>query len=332
MEPSVRSMRIRNSLKILCATKDDRVVAIAPLRKSRKSIKGKFGYDLIEPLANGNTDYAGILLGEQEKQNIFQFLSYLFSQRDWDFFYLPDLPEKSPTLELLERVQGSLPGFKIKKGWICPYVVIPDSREKLLATLRPKFRRELKRRLSKLEREQGRVELKCYHEIGSLDQGMETLFRLHQKRWKLRGEAGAFGGQKARDISKRTAQLFAEKDWLRLYFLTVRDRPIAAELDLEYGGIMYGHMCGFDPDYSNYSVGNLLLLKVLDECIRKGISEYDFMQGAESYKFNWTDKFRQSVNVRFVNKKMYSNLLNMLLNDLHMSEFIPNVFRRLIGN
>lgn len=331
MEPLVRRMGMKNSLKILYATECDRVVAIAPFRKTRRSLTGKLGYDIIEPLANGNTDYAGIILGEQEKQSLCQFLSYLFGQKDWDLFYFPDLPETSQTLELLKSVHESLPGFEIEKGWICPYVEIPDSKEKLLANLSPKFRRELKRRLCKLEREKGRVELKYYSELGSLKQAMEILFKLHQKRWKLRGEAGVFERQEARDISMQTAMLFAERNWLRMYFLTVNAEPVAADLSLEYGGKMYGHLCGFDPDYSKYGVGNLLQLKVFEECIAKGISEYDFMQGAEPYKFNWTTKFRQSMNVRFVNRKTASSLISLLLRDLYMSEYIPKAFRGLVG-
>jgi CelD/BcsL family acetyltransferase involved in cellulose biosynthesis len=84
---------------------------------------------------------------------------------------------------------------------------------------------------------------------------------------------------------------------------------------------MHGHLCGFDPNYSKYSVGNLLLWKVLEECVEKGISEYDFMQGNESYKFNWTDKQRQNMNVRFVNKKISSKLISLAIAALGMLKF-----------
>ena len=58
-----------------------------------------------------------------------------------------------------------------------------------------------------------------------------------------------FGNNKAREITMQTIKFFAERDWLRLHFLTVNNRPVATSLDLEYGGKMYGHLCGFDPDY-----------------------------------------------------------------------------------
>jgi hypothetical protein len=86
-------MGTRTSLKILCATEGDRVVAIAPFRKTRRSIIGRLGYDVIEPLAKGNTDYSGIIKDEQEKQSLRHLLSYLLDQKDWHIFYFQICPK-----------------------------------------------------------------------------------------------------------------------------------------------------------------------------------------------------------------------------------------------
>ncbi len=113
------------------------------------------------------------------------------------------------------------------------------------------------------------MELKHYSELGSLDEAMEIFFNLHQKRWIRKGEPGIFGKKKTQEITMQTIKFFAERNWLRLHFLTVNNRPVVTSLDLEYGGKMYGHLCGFDPDFAKYSVGNLLLLKILKQCIIK---------------------------------------------------------------
>ena len=309
MAPSVNQLGKDSTIKILCATDGVELVGIAPLRKTHKNLRGNSGYSFIEPLTNGDTDYAGLILVKQEVNCIRQFLQYLYSQKDWDFMVFPDLPQASQTLELLKHTFSGLPRFEVEKGIICPYIEIPNSKERLLANLSVKHRKNLQRRLRKLEKEHGKVELKQYYELGSLEQTMEILFELHQKRWILKNKPGRFDNQKARDISLQTAKYFAEKGWLRFYFLTVNNRPVAAELNLEYLGKMYGHLSCFDPDYSNYSVGHLLALKVLEQCIEKGISEYDFMQGDEPYKFDWTNKYRQSMNIFCVNKKLSSMMI-----------------------
>lgn len=326
--PSIEHLTDKSSLRILCATENDKLVGIAPFRKTQKRLR-YIRYNIIEPVTNGNTDYAGIILTEEGEKCLSRFLEHLLKQKDWDLFYLPDLPQGSPTLKLIESSRRDLPRLDIRKGWICPYVTIPNSKEELLANLNPKFRRELNRRLRKLEKEQGRVELKPYYALGSLESAMNLLFELHQKRWTLRSKAGVFASEHSRNIVMQTAKFFAEKNWFRLYFLTVNGKPVAAEYDLEYGGKMHGHLCGFDPDYSKYSVGNLLLWKVLEECVEKGISEYDFMQGDESYKFDWTDKQRQNINVRFVNNKPSSKLISLAIDALGISK---SYVRKIIPN
>ena len=320
MAPSVNQLNDESFLRILYAIDDNLLVGIAPFRKTRKSL-GIFHYNVIEPVTNGNTDYTGLIITGQERECFYQFLAYLFEQKDWDLFQFPNLPQGSQTIELLKSARQNLPRCRIRKGVMCPYITIPNTKDKLLDGLGSKFRNELWRRLRKLEREHGKVELKNYREFCSLEEAMGILFRLHQKRWGLKGKAGAFHNRQARDIATETARLFEEKNWLRLNFLTVNGKPVAANYDIEYGRRLHGHLCGFDPDYSKYSVGNLLLLKVLETCVEKGISEYDFMQGDEYYKSNWTDKRRQNTNVSFVNNKLHSRIISLLLDATSIIKF-----------
>ena len=301
MAPSVNQIKEKNSLKILCASEAGKIVGIAPFRKTTKSLKGKVRLKIIEPLTNGDTDYTGMILPNNKVTIISKFLDHLLKQKDWDLMQIPDLPQSSTTLELIKKASKHLLNPEIKKGVICPYVILPESKQKLLASLGKKFRKNLVRRIRKLEREQGKVEIKQYHEIGSLNYSLNVLFELHQKRWNIKTMPGRFISQKERNTTIKTAKYFAKRNWLRFYFLTVNNNPVAAELNFEYKGKMYGHLSGFDPKYSIYGVGNLLTLKILEECIKKRISEYDFMQGSEPYKFQWTDKYRQNIDVVCVN-------------------------------
>ena len=68
---------------------------------------------------------------------------------------------------------------------------------------------------------------------------MALFFDLHQKRWKSRGGIGAFSSDKIRAIFLDRAKLFAQKGWLGLYFLTVNDKPVAANYSLKYNKKLY---------------------------------------------------------------------------------------------
>jgi hypothetical protein len=309
MAPSVNHLGQNSLLKILCATEDDRLVGIAPFRFTYKELKGYVRFGIIEPLTNGNTDYTGLIIAEQKDLCLKKFLAYLYNQKDWDLLYLPDLPETSPILALLKKAIA-IPKFEVENGVICPYIKIPNTKEELLKNLKRNFEKKLRKSLTKLEREQGKVELRNFFELGSLEDAVEVLIDLHQKRWRSKGNPGRFVDEESKDITLETAKFFAEKGWLRLYFLMVRDVPVAVEFDLEYKKKMYCHLKGLDPIFYRYRVGSLLTLKVLEECVAKGIAEYDLMQGDETYKFDWTSKYRQNMNVKWVNNKVFSKLLD----------------------
>ena len=122
---------------------------------------------------------------------------------------------------------------------------------------------------------------------------------------------GVYHTQENRNFFLNVTKRFARKGWLALYFLTANDEPVAGLYCLEYKQKMYGGLSGFDPDYSKYGVGNLIIAKVVEKCIQKKIKEFDFLKGGEPYKFKYTARYRRNLNIRFVNKKrLTSNIYN----------------------
>ena len=297
-------------LRILCVMDESKIVSIAPFKQSNYSMSKLLSYKVVEPLTCRTSDYTGLILAEKELACLRLVLKYLFEHKDWDFIYLYDVPETSIIFDLLPKVKQDFK-FEITQGKICPYVLLPNSCDELMQKLSRKFRKNLRRSLRKLQEDCGKVELKEYTEIGSLEETTKIFFNLHQKRWKKKGKSGVFFSQEVCDRTLNSARLFAQKGWLSLYFLTVNDKPIAAQYDLEYNQKMHYWLGGFDPAYSSYSVGSLIVLKVLEDCIGKRIKEYDFMKGDEQYKFNWSREFRRNLNIRFVNDKPTSKLYNL---------------------
>jgi CelD/BcsL family acetyltransferase involved in cellulose biosynthesis len=168
--------------------------------------------------------------------------------------------------------------------------------------------------LRRLERDYGKVELVKHAELGSLEETMRIFFSLHQKRWISKGKTGVFNDQDSRDNWLNKARLLAERDWLALYFLTADGKPIATQFCLEYNQRIHAVLSGFDPAYSSYSVGNLIILKILEKCIEKKVREYDFMRGDESYKFTWRAELRRNLDTRFVSNKLTSRLCDLAIN------------------
>jgi len=73
---------------------------------------------------------------------------------------------------------------------------------------------------------------------------------------------------------------------LRLGILDLNSTPIAATLCFEYQGGIYLYNSGYSPDYRWLSAGLLSKYYSIRDSITRRISYYDFLKGAEKYKFH----------------------------------------------
>ncbi len=72
---------------------------------------------------------------------------------------------------------------------------------------------------------------------------------------------------------------------LRLTVLELRDEPAASVLCFDDGSTVYLYNNGYDPRFGHLSVGLLSKLYTIRESIERGRKKYDFLKGAEPYKF-----------------------------------------------
>lgn len=66
--------------------------------------------------------------------------------------------------------------------------------------------------------------------------------------------------------------------------LHVDGKMMAAELNLRSGDLLHGWLVAYDPEFSKYSPGNLLLHKMLETMPEQGLVTYDAGIGSEHYK------------------------------------------------
>ena len=146
-----------------------------------------------------------------------------------------------------------------------------------------------------------------------LGAGLDAFWALHEKRWNSKGQAGSFTDPGKREFYRRMATRCAEKDWLRLCFLTMEATPIATLLGFRYGSRFYGLQTGFDPAWSKFSVGHVLLARVFEQAIVEGCREYDFLRGTEPYKYDWKARDQNTVALRIVNRRIKAKLLEAVI-------------------
>lgn len=78
-----------------------------------------------------------------------------------------------------------------------------------------------------------------------------------------------------------------ENGWqTKFYSLYVDKKPVATVMAFEQGDNIYLYNSGYDPEYSDLSVGILIHAFIIEKSIREGRNMYDFLRGDERYKYD----------------------------------------------
>jgi CelD/BcsL family acetyltransferase involved in cellulose biosynthesis len=127
---------------------------------------------------------------------------------------------------------------------------------------------------------------------------MEDFLRLHRLRWAAEG--GSYGippGSAAEAFHRDVAPLLAAAGWLRLYRLFAGHDAVAAVYGIEVGRRFHLYQSGYDPAWSARSPGLVLVGRTVEDAYARGLADYDFLRGTESYKLDWTADRRETCAV-----------------------------------
>jgi CelD/BcsL family acetyltransferase involved in cellulose biosynthesis len=85
-----------------------------------------------------------------------------------------------------------------------------------------------------------------------------------------------------------------KRGWLRLHGVRHNRRIVAVLNDFAHNGRVYAYLAGSDPALAQHSPGTLLTNYVIEEAIRNGDREYDFLRGGEAHKYAWGARNRSN--------------------------------------
>jgi len=297
-------------LVLLLAKEGDDILGTAPLMYSVHSMFG-LRRGKIEFIGTPDSDYNDFIIAAgKEVQCIDLFIDYLNSfSENWDCIDLTDIPENSGSLSYLKRIsQNFKPVHK------CPYLLLPKSYDLFLKDLSRKTRSHLRKDLRRAEKN-FKVEFADYSVVQSLVDGMKIFFELHQERWESKGFSGVFADQKICSFNLEIAKSFSQRGWLGLFLLFFSGNPVAALYGFKYRSKFYYYLPGFDPRYSRYGVGNLIVSHVIAKCIQEKLVEFDFLRGAENYKSRWNTKERWNRQSVLIREGLIANIENWLYDE-----------------
>lgn len=128
----------------------------------------------------------------------------------------------------------------------------------------------------------------------SLDELLAALYELHGARWQRRGLPGVLADKHIRGFHRAVARRMFDANALRMYAMRINDRIVAVFYGFAHHGTVFYYLSGYDPDLENLSLGNVIVAHAIDEAVAAGAHTFDFLRGAEEYKYAWGAKDRMN--------------------------------------
>jgi CelD/BcsL family acetyltransferase involved in cellulose biosynthesis len=129
----------------------------------------------------------------------------------------------------------------------------------------------------------------------TLDDLLTAFFYLHTARWKRRNLPGVLADETAQRFHREVAPRMLAHGMLRMYATRVAGRIVAVFYGFALHGTVYYYLSGYDPDLEKLSIGTLIVAHAIEEAVRDGATTFDFLRGAEEYKYAWgaTDRMNR---------------------------------------
>jgi CelD/BcsL family acetyltransferase involved in cellulose biosynthesis len=232
---------------------------------------------------------------------------FLINHReDWDYIRLSDANANSVVIGWFRRRMIES-GMKWRNDCssVCPYLTLPKLAEDFRSGLSPKLRKNLKYYARSLERE-GRIESVTVERGCEVEHAFNDLLRLHEARFSRRRRRSTFLDSRVRQFHRGVLHALSESGRARIHFLQLNGTRIAALYGFSVGRRFFYYQSGADSDYSRFSVGTLLIHSVIENLIRDGYAELDFLRGNESYKQLWSRDIRRLYTETFYGSSVKS--------------------------
>lgn len=125
----------------------------------------------------------------------------------------------------------------------------------------------------------------------------DELFQLHTARWRADGQPGVLNDDRTWTFHRAASEGLSRAGMLRMHAIASNTSIIGVVYAFARNGTVYSYLGGFDPELRDYSPGAVSIHAAMDHARRQGDHFYDFLRGAEKYKYFWgaTDRIQYRV-------------------------------------
>jgi len=286
------SFGANHRLHILVIRDNGRIVAVAPLMKESATVYG-VPVRRLALLANDHTPRTDFIVVERAEDAYRAIWNSLLEDADrWDVLQLTQLPRASKTFEVMSKLAAAK-GLAIGTWHSSdsPYLELVGTWDQYWASLPSKFRSNIRNRMSRAA-QMGDVALEILRDRTSIETACDDAWRLEASGWKQNEGTSICSDPAVHRFYTLLAERAAEREWLRLLFLTVGGRRIAVSYGACYDGRLFLFKTGYDPEYHTCSPFKLLTYFATQDAFANGVREVDFLGESEPWKQEWTPATR----------------------------------------
>ncbi len=200
--------------------------------------------------------------------------------------------------------------YRADYSMACPFIEIQQrSWQDYLATLSHSRRQDIKALSRKLKREEKTIRFETTRDPKRIEALWETICQITavshtpEKLDLFVGHEGAFLMAICRD--------FAAHGWLEVMMAYLDDVPIAYTIYFTLNGVSGYWRAAYDESYYDYSPGKWVLLQLMQSSFERGDCFFDFMQGTQHYKLQWTDQVQPLVYLVFYHNPLVGHAVNL---------------------
>jgi CelD/BcsL family acetyltransferase involved in cellulose biosynthesis len=270
---------------VVTVTRGGHLVAAAPFY----IVRDARGVRLLRLIGHGYSDYPDVLVALDDAAASMAAIWEKLMRLNWHIGMFSDLTAESPLLTC--PVPAALCA-RVAPHSVAPCLSLPPDIQAFHDGLPRGLRRTLRRCRARFEEQRGPISCDQVSPDAS-ETMLETLFQLHTDQWQRRNETGVLAESRVREFHRRAVRGLSLDGTLRLWAMRCNGDVVGVKYTLWRNGSVWSYISGIAPAYKPLSAGALLFEEVIGRAIAAGCTVFDFLRGAESYKYAWGARDRQ---------------------------------------
>ena len=284
------------------------LIAVAPLMITHKPALGPLRLRLLQFIGAdpSMTELRGLVCRLENQDEVIRSLIEYFTaySDEWDLFLWRGLRLPKLSINLLNQL-GEL---DMNDTLPCYVLDLPESWDKLIASVSSNTRKSIRKSYEFLERDGHKFFFRTRQRPEDLPAALEQFLKLHAARSlakDMKEHRDQFTSHRQHiAMLDDFAGRMAERDRLVMLELEINEKIVATRIAFRLDKDLYLYFSGFDPDWRKYSVMTTLMSETIKWAIENGFKRVNLSTGNDPGKTRW-----RPVEILYYNKMQASPTL-----------------------